>query len=1233
MYRFNTLLKLISAWFFTMGMMNAGPVEVYVSPSGSNSADGTQARPVATLQEALKRVRSAGPAASKIWLMDGFHSIPSTLVIDAFASGDPDRPLTIAAANGAKPRIIGGRVLQPGSFRKVATGDAAYQRLPQAARSQVYVYQLDGVAREGASKLAPRGTANRTGAPVTVFMGDEPMDLARWPDRGNWDPPTGVENGFFVGADSAGGLSVTAPNAPIARWRNATNVWAHGYFGNDWGDNHLKIAGIDAAGKITFASQPAYGFGTKRPFYVYNLPEELSRAGEYWIDSDTGLLYLWPKTAIGSQPIYVSELSQTIIRMQDARNIVFRGITFEASRWTLLETSSVNNITFHLCTFRNSGANGVLFDGRESTFSACEFYNIGAAGLGLGGGDRQRLVRGNNQVVNCYFHDTGRNYMHATAGALVMGVGNSFRNNLIANTPATALQFNGNLNIIKENDVVRACNYSDDQGAIYSGRDFAGWGNEFSGNVVRHVRTRRGTCKWVHAIYLDDFSSGSIVRGNVVYDVSGVGVNCGGGRSNIMENNVIAQTGAEAHLNDNRGMKWANTQPGHAWNILEQYDKAGVREAPWTTLFPQLAATPTSWSSVLGTTWLSPRDSVFARNVLWGNIACAWESNWTGVPNSVFGTYAAFGPNAERQPVLFTATQLERRTTRPLIESSAVAGFASIDARKAGPAIDYTCRQDGTASFPGGSFMAAMAGVAVPEKIHGDSGFTPQALSIEYFHIVAGTPFAELAASMAGTPWRVVQTEKLRMPDNMADNYAARIRGYIVPQKGGNYNFHIAADDVAEFSLSTSEALAGKRVVASCPGWVSQGQWTKYSEQTSAPIALAAGQKYYFELVLMEGSGGDFAEVQWTGPDGVRRPVPIDCMRPFATPSTPQQPSEPEVVEVTLGEIEVAYYEGLPGGAVSNLTSAAVYPAKPTSKQVLTQFATAVDRGDNYGMAVRGYLVPPVTGQYRFWIACDDNGSLRLSTNYQKENAREIASVPGWTRVMEWDKYIPQGSKGVNLVAGEVYYIEALTKENAGGDHLEVAWTGPGFDRQVISGDYLARLDSMQQTTPSTPSFNLGSARVAFYSNIGGDSVSQLKAHPSFPASPAQVTSVQSALFTSTLHSYGVMMSGYIIPEVSGSFIFHISADDSGQFYLSTGDSPDEKRLLCYTSGWTTYLNFDRSKTQHSAPVQLEAGRPYYFEALMKENLGDSHVAIAWEGPGFGRTVIDGRFLAPAASQ
>ena len=115
-----------------------------------------------------------------------------------------------------------------------------------------------------------------------------------------------------------------------------------------------------------------------------------------------------------------------------------------------------------------------------------------------------------------------------------------------------------------------------------------------------------------------------------------------------------------------------------------------------------------------------------------------------------------------------------------------------------------------------------------------------------------------------------------------------------------------------------------------------------------------------------------------------------------------------------------------------------------------------MDIGDDYGMRMHGYVVPPVNGEYTFWIAADDNGELWLSPDTRSDNASLIASVPGFSGALEWNKFPEQQSAAVTLEAGVMYYIRALQKEGTSGDNLAVAWSGPTIaGPAVIAGQYL----------------------------------------------------------------------------------------------------------------------------------------------------------------------------------
>jgi len=91
------------------------------------------------------------------------------------------------------------------------------------------------------------------------------------------------------------------------------------------------------------------------------------------------------------------------------------------------------------------------------------------------------------------------------------------------------------------------------------------------------------------------------------------------------------------------------------------------------------------------------------------------------------------------------------------------------------------------------------------------------------------------------------------------------------------------------------------------------------------------------------------------------------------------------------------------GTAVSDLTNDPRYTNSPDQTNLLTTFfESPTDIAENYGQRVHGYIVPPVTGNYTFWIAADDNAELWLSSDSNPASAQRIAFVPGWTSSPVW---------------------------------------------------------------------------------------------------------------------------------------------------------------------------------------------------------------------------------------
>ncbi|MCW3075921.1 MAG: carbohydrate-binding protein [Bacteroidetes bacterium] len=157
------------------------------------------------------------------------------------------------------------------------------------------------------------------------------------------------------------------------------------------------------------------------------------------------------------------------------------------------------------------------------------------------------------------------------------------------------------------------------------------------------------------------------------------------------------------------------------------------------------------------------------------------------------------------------------------------------------------------------------------------------------------------------------------------------------------------------------------------------------------------------------------------------------------------------------GGILREYWANIPGASVSNIP----VNTPPTSSSQLSSFEGPTSAGDNYGDRIRGYICPPATGNYTFWIASDDNSELWLSTNDQPSGKVKIASVTGYTQPRQWTKYPSQQSAVINLQAGHRYYIESLHKDGTLGDNVAVGWQLPnGTLERPIPGLRLSPFNS-----------------------------------------------------------------------------------------------------------------------------------------------------------------------------
>jgi len=151
----------------------------------------------------------------------------------------------------------------------------------------------------------------------------------------------------------------------------------------------------------------------------------------------------------------------------------------------------------------------------------------------------------------------------------------------------------------------------------------------------------------------------------------------------------------------------------------------------------------------------------------------------------------------------------------------------------------------------------------------------------------------------------------------------------------------------------------------------------------------------------------------------------------------------------------------------------------------------ANNQSDYFTARILGYICPPQTGNYTFWISGDDATRLTLSPDDNPANAQLIAYNTSRTNFREYKKYASQKSAPIYLQAGRRYYIEAQHAEFWAGDHVTVAWQLPdGKFEGPIAGAHLS---------PYVPAETPKEATVAIapvYSRIANKEVPEITSVP-----------------------------------------------------------------------------------------------------------------------------------------
>ncbi len=628
--------------------------DFYVSPTGSDSNDGSFDHPFATWNRAVEAVRGIPKTAEKggivVAFMAGDYG-PLDLSLTAEDSGTPECPVTYCKYGDGDVVFNNGVDFSADSFVPLDKDEKEW--FPDKAK--------DKIKKTDVSSAIPTGTYDLS---YSLFSDDNICTVARYPNK--------YADGTDQLIEAAETLSITTIRLTsqmminrIKRYHDLSDLKIYGKITFEWFKDTLSVGTYDYDTHEMYISdyynaRSAFSTGGLRWGYndgelVYkediklcflNVSEELDVPGEYWVDPKTSTLYVYKPT--GS---YHMVLKDKMITMNGADNVTFRGLSFYNTKDSVIDAKKCHDITVDLCHVRACGGMyAMIFDGHDPerdfnfTLTRSDFDLGYDAFLRLFGHDTSQKVgyatHMNALIDNNSFTNYGL-YLNEESAMYISWCDDvRISHNEFINSGRGAVFYGGSQNVVMEyNYTDRQMVNAEDGGVFCTWNDFYHRGNVVRYNIIKDV-SDQGVGGF--GLYLDDYSAGTDVYSNLFFDCNGSAVVVHNGRDNLMRDNALVSHSSESSpffvtLTELYGPESPGTMTDEERNILNDWLNVyslyeanpalkAYAAAHWPEIF-SLSTDPADWDSP---------DFVLARNnTVTGNRFFNKERD-VGIPTSEY---------------------------------------------------------------------------------------------------------------------------------------------------------------------------------------------------------------------------------------------------------------------------------------------------------------------------------------------------------------------------------------------------------------------------------------------------------------------------------------------------------------------------------------------------------------------------------------------------------------------
>jgi len=564
--------------------------DIYVSVDGSDDeGDGSFEKPFATLERArvaVSELKSSAKDKITVAFKEGIYQMSSTVAFTSTDSGSEDCPIVYTAYGDGEVLFKGSLTLDPKDFVPV-TGEMT-DRLKNEAKNNVRVIDLSkyGITSSMLT-LNQTGTSTMRGTNVELSIDRELYTLAQYPNR---DEKLLVTGGLSSKSPAVYGMKNEDFDHAMT-WSSENDVWGVGVMSNEWNEVTSPIT-FNAADKTFKWTKASSSSQHQVLYYFFNVFEELDDPGEWYLDRENCLMYVYSDTELDDASVeLVINMQKPFITLNGCKYLTFEGLSFMGTRGEGIRGSSCDHVNIIDCDFHAIMDQCIRLDNLyNSTIKECEISYVGENGIDIDGGVKATLKKANNLIDNNLITHWALYKRTFTPAIDVAGQGTTVSHNELAHSTATAAIVGGNLNYVEYNLIHDCTKLASDCSAFYNGSSWTAGANILRYNIFYNIGTDQVSPA---AIYWDDGMAYQSAYSNLIVNVGGHGFSIGGGFGQTVVNNIVVNTRGSACLYDSRpnsGNRGGNSfyalGNGYIWNL---YKSTPYTSTVWRENFPLLA--------------------------------------------------------------------------------------------------------------------------------------------------------------------------------------------------------------------------------------------------------------------------------------------------------------------------------------------------------------------------------------------------------------------------------------------------------------------------------------------------------------------------------------------------------------------------------------------------------------------------------------------------------------------